>query len=137
MKVEYLVPYLPFLTPGKTLFISYMPDRIKTGVLMLPSLTGGIIDPYHPDYKAADTFQIVSRSVDLATARDTAERCSEALTIKEPVTITGAELQQPTWKDISVVTCRPIHEPIMFPRPLDGMWEGSVNFSINWFYPDG
>lgn len=137
MKVEYLIPYLSFLTPGSNLFISYLPDQIKSGVVILPSLTGGLIDPYVPEFKAADTFQIVSRDTDLAASRNTAEKVLEALTIKNPVTITGASISQPTWQDICIVSCRPIHEPIVYPRPLDGAWESSVNFSINWYYPDG
>lgn len=137
MRVEYLLPYLSFLTPGKTLFVGYLPDQVKSGLVILPSLTGGVIDPYTPSYKCADTFQIVSRDTDLITSRDRAQQALEALTIKTPVTLTGASINQSAWGDINVVSCRPIHEPIVFPRPLDGAWESSVNFSINWYLPNG
>lgn len=136
MKVEFLIPKLSFLTPGKTLFLNYMPDNIIHGLVILPSLMGGKIDPYVPNFKVADTFQIVSRDTDLVSSRDRALQASEALSVTLPENLKAASINQSSWKDICIVSCRPLQEPIVFPRPLDGAWESSVNFSINWYELD-
>lgn len=134
MRVEYLVPMIISTTgfqAGVNLFVNYMPDTIKTGVLILPSLMGGIIDPYVPEVRAADKFQIVSRSADMALSRQNAQTVSDCLRIKTDTTFEPTLLESGAGS-IKVMSCRPANEPIVYPRPISGSWETSVNFVVNW-----
>lgn len=133
MRVEYLIPRLKSVfVPGRTLFIDSMPDSVTSGVIVLPSLVGGRINPYTPDFRSSDQVQIVARDTSRVKARNMAQQASDALVIATPETIVGASLDDPIAGDIEVLALRALSDPIVYPRPQTNYWEVSVNFLVHW-----
>ena len=132
MRPEYLIPKLSSVfVPGKTLFIHSMPDTVTEGIVILPSLVGSKINPQFPKWRNGDMMQIVSRSKNVQTSRDNAQKASDLLTVSLPEIITGSSIG--LLADISVEEIRPTTDPIVFPKPLTDWWESSVNFYTVWY----
>jgi hypothetical protein len=127
MQVEPLVSLLVNANlgvAGQTIFIDYMSENINSGILLLSSLAGNTIDYELPGWRWHDSFQAIIRSPDRAAGMALAIQVKNALTILQDTVVSA-----PSGQSYSLRYLRPIHDPIVYPRQLGGVWEISINFN--------
>lgn len=112
-------------TPGQSLFIHRMPAEIQQGILLLTPLAGMEIDHELPGWRRGG-FQMIVRATSANNAIQLALSAGTALTWAQPKTLAAISL----YPAMRVLFCRPLHDPIMYPRSDGNLIEASVNFEM-------
>jgi hypothetical protein len=106
---------------GKTLFAYYMPETVKTGVLLRTGLAGASIDPELPGYRPDGEITMIVRASRYEAGFALTERAVQALIVESPEVLGAYQINH----------CRPRHEPIVYPRSSGDGLEFSVRFDVN------
>lgn len=104
--------------PGKTLFVNFMPDECKEGILLRSPLIGTEVDPNLPGYYKT-YFSAIVRTNRYASGLDLMKSVMLALT-----------LYNQDLDDISIKRCYPANLPATFPISEGNLFEIQVHFDI-------
>lgn len=117
-------------TFGTDLFANNMPATVSEGIIVLPNLSGNVIDwELGPNWRNNAGFQIVVR----APMGKYREGYNLATSVAAVMTITQDTVIPAINPDIPSVTiryCRPKHDIISYPRSQTGLVEFSMNFEM-------
>ncbi|QNK01666.1 phage tail terminator protein [Dyella telluris] len=107
--------------PTKTLFIHNMPEKIRTGVLIMDDLMGTERDDDIPDLKRTP-FKVVVRDTDYSACVKRAEAIVRELDIHRRIIPDQLEIKR----------MRATHDPITFPDTPGDMIEMLINLQATW-----
>ena len=108
---------------GKSIFVNFMPEDCKVGIVLMQKMTGTMIDYELPNYRhgPATGFQLIVRHSSNTKGLALINQAAAALTMVNTQMM-----------DMWVNFSRPKHDPVVFPRSTGNLLEFSVNFEANY-----
>lgn len=121
MNIDAVVTYLQTKgvgTVGTDLFSYRLPETVATGIVLLPKLSGDLIDWNLPGFIRTG-FQAVVRHTDHAAGEALIQQVADVLTLGDM-----------TIGDMQIRHMLPLHLPIVYPVSKGDFIELSVNFEV-------